>query len=178
MADLKLSDLIAADRLTDDLFFYAIQGGISKRFSANILFENIIDPVLKGSIVLEGVQLVKSTDPVIDINLTKSRTEFDVGSLVISPELPNGTRDGLVKILTLANVQGGSVQITTDKSNIYPNVSVSMERQGDSIMLVYSSNTYANGWVIIGTTPGLKTSLQLDEANITDERIRKAISAG
>ena len=178
MADLKLSDLIAADRLTDDLFFYAIQGGISKRFSANILFENIIDPVLKGSIVLEGVQLVKSTDPVIDINLTKSRTEFDVGSLVISPELPNGTRDGLVKILTLANVQGGSVQITTDKSNIYPNVSVSMERQGDSIMLVYSSNTYANGWVIVGTTPGLKTSLQLDEANITDERIRKAISAG
>lgn len=178
MADLKLSDLIAADRLTEDTFFYAIQNGISKRFSANILFENLIDPVLKGAVVLEGVQLVKSTDPIIDISLTKSRTEFDVGSLVISPELPNGSRDGLVKILTLANVQGGSVQITTDKSNIYPNVSVSMERQGDSIMLLYSSNSYANGWVIIGTTPGLKTSLQLDEANITDQRIRQAISAG
>lgn len=178
MADLKLSDLIASDRLTDDTFFYAIQNGISKRFSANILFENLIDPVLKGAVVLEGVQLVKSTDPILDISLAKSRTEFDVGSLVISPELPNGNRDGLVKILTLANVQGGSVQLTTDKSNIYPNVSVSMERQGDSIMLLYSSNSYANGWVIIGTTPGLKTSLQLDEANITDQRIRQAISAG
>lgn len=178
MADLKLSDLIASDRLTDDTFFYAIQGGISKRFSANILFENILDPILKGAVVLEGVQLVKSTDPVIDINLTKSRTEFDVGPLVISPNLPNGTRDGIVKILTLANVQGGSVQITTDKSNIYPNVSVSMERQGDSIMLVYSSNTYANGWVIVGTTPGLKTSLELDEANVSDQRIRQALSAG
>lgn len=178
MADLKLSDLLGAETLTDDTFFYAVQDGISKKFSANIIFENLNNPILRGSVTLEGVQLIRGTDTVLEISMTKSRTEFDVGPFVIEPNLPNAPKDGLVKILTLANVQGGSVQITTDKSNIYPNVSVSMERQGDSIMLIYSSNSYSNGWVIVGTTPGLKTSLELDEANVTDERIRRAISAG
>jgi hypothetical protein len=53
-----------------------------------------------------------------------------------------------------------------------------MERTGDSVTLLYSSNSYSNGWVILGTTPGVKTSILLDEANISDARIRRAISAG
>jgi hypothetical protein len=52
-----------------------------------------------------------------------------------------------------------------------------MEKTGESIMLIYSANSYSNGWVILGTTPGLKTSLTLPEANISDARIRQAISA-
>ena len=178
MADLKLSDLLAATSVTEDTFFYAVQGGVSKKFSANIIAENLTNPILRGAIIFEGVQLIKSTDVDQKISLEKSRTEFDVGPFVIFPTLPNSSKDGLVKILTLANVSGGSVEITTDKSNIYPNVSVSLYRQGDSIMLVYSSNSYSNGWVIVGTTPGLRTSLELDEANVTDERIRRALSAG
>lgn len=178
MADLKLSDLPSVTSLTEDTFFYAVQDGVSVQFSANIIAENLINPVLRGAVVLEGVQLIKSGDQNLRISLDKSRTEFDVGPFVIYPDLPNGNKDGLVKILTLANVEGGAVELTTFSSNIYPNVSVTMDRRGDSIMLVYSSNSYSNGWVIVGTTPGLKTSLELDEANITDERIRRALSAG
>lgn len=178
MADLKLSDLPSVTALTDDTFFYAVQNGVSVQFSANIIAENLLNPVFRGAVVLEGVQLIKSGDQNLRISLDKSRTEFDVGPFVVFPELPNGNRDGLVKILTLANVGGGSVELTAFNSNIYPNVSVTMQRRGDSIMLVYSSNSYSNGWVIVGTTPGLKTSLELDEANVTDERIRRALSAG
>jgi hypothetical protein len=178
MADLKLSDLLAAQTLTDDTFLYAVQGGVSKKLSANVVLKNLRDPVIKGSIFLDGVQLIRGTQPNQNISLAVSRTEFDVGPFIVYPILPNSPQDGLLKVITLANVQGGSVQITTANSNIYPNVSVSMERQGDSMLLLYSANSYSNGWVILGTTPGLKTSLELDEANITDERIRRAISAG
>lgn len=177
MADLKLSDLLAAQTLVDDTFFYGIQNGVSKKIAANVLIQNLTDPIFKGRIVLEGVQLIKATDRDQTISLSKSRTEFTVGPYVVYPTLPNSTIDGLVKIITLANVQGGSVQITTANSKIYPNVSISMEKTGESIMLIYSANSYSNGWVILGTTPGLKTSIVLPEANISDARIRRAISA-
>lgn len=177
MADLKLSDLLAASTLVDDTFFYGIQNGVSKKIAANVLIQNLTDPILKGRIVFEGVQLIKGTDRNQTISLAKSRTEFSVGPYVVYPTLPNATVDGTVKIITLANVQGGSVQITTANSRIYPNVSVSMEKAGESIMLIYSANSYSNGWVILGTTPGLKTSLTLPEANVSDARIRQAISA-
>lgn len=178
MADLKLTDLVPATGLTDDTIFYSVQDGVSKQFSANIIFENLVDPVLKGAIVLDGVQLIRGTDTSLEIDLSKSRTEFDPGPLVIYPNLPNADRDGTVKILTLASVQGGAVEITAANSNIYPNVSITMDRRGDSLIMIYSSNSYSNGWVILGTTPGLKTNLELDEANVTDERIRRALSAG
>jgi hypothetical protein len=177
MADLKLSDLLPATSITDDTFFYAIQNGVSRKVSSNVLAQNLVDPILKGRIVLDGVQLITGSDTNKTINLTKSRTEFDVGPFNIFPTLPNGNRDGLIKIITLANVQGGSLYLSTDKSNIYPNTWVSMERTGDTIMLMYSSNTYSNGWVILGLSPGVKTSILLDEANISDSRIRRAISA-
>jgi len=178
MADLKLSDLLPATSITDDTFFYAIQNGVSRKVSSNVLAQNLVDPILKGRIVLDGVQLITGSDTNKTINLTKSRTEFDVGPFNIFPTLPNGNRDGLIKIITLANVQGGSLRITQENSNIYPNTFITMERTGDSVTLLYSSNSYSNGWVILGTTPGVKTSILLDEANVSDARIRRAISAG
>ena len=177
MADLKLSDLSSAFNITDDTFFYTIQNGISRKLSSNVLAQNLVDPIFKGRVVLDGVQLIRASDTNKVINLTQSRTEFDVGPFAVSPTLPNGDRDGLVKIITLANVQGGSLYLSTDNSNIYPNTWVSLERTGDSIMLVYSSNSYSNGWVILGTSPGVKTSILLDEANVNDARIRRALSA-
>ena len=177
MADLKLSDLAAATGISDDTFFYAIQGNISRKLSSNVLAQNLVDPILKNRIILEGVQLISGTDTNQTISLTQSRTEFNVGPFAVQPTLPNGNKDGLIKIITLANVQGGSLYLSTDRSNIYPNSWVSMERAGDSIMLMYSSNTYSNGWVILGISPGVKTSVLLDEANISDSRIRRAISA-
>lgn len=178
MADLKLSDLLAANTITDDTFIYGIQNGISKRFGSNVIFQNLNDPIFRGRIVLDGVQLIKGTDTNQTISLTKSRTEFSTGSVVMYPKLPEPSIDGVIKVLTLANTQGGRVEITTANSRIFPNVSVTMDKRGESIMLIYSSNSYSNGWVILGTTPGVKTSLQLPEANISDRRIRQAISAG
>lgn len=175
--DLKLSDLLTASSLTEETFLYAVQDGVSRRLYANVLAENLINPIMKGYITLEGVQLIKARDPDLTVDVFKSRTEFDIGPFVIYPTLPNAPRDGVVKVITLANVSGGSVEFTTANSNIYPDVEVSMRKRGDSMMLVYSSNTYSNGWVIVGTTPGLETNLELDEANISDERIRRAISA-
>ena len=177
MADLKLSDLLAASNLSEDTFFYGIQGGVSKKIASNVILQNLDNPILRGRIVLEGVQLIKGTDRNQVISMTKSRTEFSVGPLVVYPTLPNAPIDGFVKIITLANVQGGSVQLTRANANIYPNVAISFEKSGESIMLLYSSNSYANGWVILGSTPGLKTSIPIPEANITDERIRRALSA-
>ena len=177
MADLKLSDLFSATNLDTETFFYAVQGGVSRKVSTNVLFENIIDPVLKGTVKFGDVQLIRGTDADTDIDIDKSRTEFDVGSLIINPLLPNA-EDGTIKVLTLANVNGGRVNITADKSNIYPNVELYMKKQGESVMLLYSSNSYSNGWIVLGSTPGLDTNIELDEANISDERIRRAISAG
>jgi hypothetical protein len=178
MADLKLSDLFPASTITDNTYFYAIQDGVSRKVAANVLSQNLSDPVFRGRIILDGVQLITGADTNKTISLTKSRTEFDVGPFTVYPTLPNGNRDGLIKIITLANVQGGSLHITQDNSNIYPNTFITMERTGDSVMLMYSSNSYSNGWVILGATPGIKTSILLDEANISDSRIRRAISAG
>jgi hypothetical protein len=176
MADLKLSDLAAATGISDDTFFYAIQGNVSRKLSSNVLAQNLVDPILKNRIILDGVQLISGTDTNQTISITQSRTEFNVGPFAVQPTLPNG-RDGLLKIITLANVQGGSLYLSTDKSNIYPNTWISMERAGDSVMLMYSSNSYSNGWVILGISPGVRTSVLLDEANISDSRIRRAISA-
>jgi hypothetical protein len=178
MADLKLSDLIGATTLTDTTFFYGIDNGISKKYAANVILENLNNPILKGRVILEGVQLISGTDSNQTISLTKSRTEFNVGPLVVYPRLPESPVDGLIKIITLANVSGGRVELTTANSRIYPNVSVKFDTRGDTIMLVYSSNSYSNGWVILGTSPGLKTSVILPEANVSDQRIRRAISAG
>jgi hypothetical protein len=178
MADLKLSDLLAATAISEDTFIYGIQNGISKKIGSNVLFQNLTDPILKGRVVLDGVQLIKGTDTNQTISVTKSRTEFSTGSLVMYPSLPEPSIDGVIKILTLANTQGGRVEITTANSRIFPNVSITMDKRGESLMLIYSSNSYSNGWVILGTTPGLKTSLELPEANISDQRIRRAISAG
>ena len=177
MADLKLSDLFPATSITDDTYFYAIQNGVSRKVASNVLSQNLTDPIFKGRIILDGVQLITGQDANKTINLTKSRTEFDVGPYVVYPTLPNGNRDGLIKIITLANVQGGSLSITRENSNIYPNTFITMERTGDSVMLMYSSNSYSNGWIILGTTPGVKTSILLDEANVSDARIRRALSA-
>jgi hypothetical protein len=178
MADLKLSDLLPASTIGDTTFFYGIQDGVSKKIASNVILQNLTDPVLRNRVVFDGVQLIRGTDTDQTISLAKSRTEFSTGSLVIYPNLPNSSIDGVVKILTLANTQGGRVEITTANSRIYPNVSITMEKQGESLMLIYSSNSYSNGWVILGATPGLKTSLPLPEANISDQRIRRAISAG
>ncbi len=177
MADLKLSDLLAATTLAEDTYFYGIQNGVSKKIGSNVILSNIQDPILKGRIVFEGVQLIKGSDRNQTISMTKSRTEFSVGPLTVFPNLPNAPVDGFVKIITLANVSGGQVRLTTANSNIYPNVSVVFKNQGESLMMIYSSNSYANGWVILGSTPGLETSLILPEANISDQRIRRAISA-
>jgi hypothetical protein len=177
MADLKLSDLLSAATIADDTFFYGIQGGVSKKIASNVVLSNLLDPVIRGKLVLEGVQLIKANDKDQTISLSKSRTEFSVGPYVVCPKLPNSPTDGLIKIITLANVSGGSVQITTSNSRIYPNVWVSLEKQGESITLMYSANSYSNGWLILGTTPGLRTSILLDQANIDNARIRRAISA-
>ena len=39
MADLKLSDLASSFDVTDDTFFYAIQGGVSKKLGSNIFVQ-------------------------------------------------------------------------------------------------------------------------------------------
>ena len=178
MADLKLSDLASSFNVTDDTYFYAIQGGVSKKLGSNVLVQNLVDATLKGSVVLEGVQLINGTDTNKTISLTKSRTEFNVGPYAVRPVLPNSPTDGLVKIITLANVAGGSVYLSTDNSNVYPNAWISLKNQGDSVMLLYSSNTYSNGWLILGMSPGVETSVTLAAANVSFERVRQAISAG
>jgi len=55
MADLKLSDLLAATAISEDTFIYGIQNGISKKIGSNVLFQNLTDPILKGRVVLDGV---------------------------------------------------------------------------------------------------------------------------
>lgn len=177
MADLKLSDLELVSSVTDNTVFYVVQDGVSKQLTANLLAQNLVDPVFKGKITIDGAEVADGADHHYVINVTPTRTEFDVGTHAIKPILPDGPRDGALKIITLANVHGGSVVIETSNSNILPNTWVRMTNTGDSIMLLYSSNTGSNGWAIIGMTPGVETNLPLRDANVSDERIRSAISA-
>ena len=177
MADLKLTDLIAARNITANTSIYVVQDGVSKQLLANTLIENLNNPVLRGGITLDGVQVIREADTNKTISLTTARTEFDIEFANVYPSLPNGTKDGQVKIITLANTSGGSVVLTQANSNILSNVYMEMYREGDTALLIYSNNTYSNGWLILGTTPGLRTNLELDEANVSDERIRSALSA-
>ena len=61
MADLKLSDLLAAQTLVDDTFFYGIQNGVSKKIAANVLIQNLTDPIFKGRIVFTIANLSTAT---------------------------------------------------------------------------------------------------------------------
>lgn len=176
MADLKLTDLTTANILTPGTVFYAVQGGVSTQFPANVLLENLIDPTIKGKLALQPSQIIRESTLDKTVSLDVIRTEFVLGFNDIYPRLPNATKDGSIKIITLANTTGGEVKFTVANSNIISNVTVDMYRSGDSMMLMYN-NTHSNGWVIVGTTPGLRTNLELDEANVSDERIRSALSA-
>jgi hypothetical protein len=179
MADLKLTDLLPAVGLTDDTVFYAAQQGLSVQFSPNIIFDNLNNPVLRKTVSLNGIQLIRDTDVNINISLANTRTEFAVTSFPLNPTLPRGTKDGQLKIITLGrNTAGGSVVLTSDRANIFPgNTRITFSRPGDSAYLMYSSNGITNGWVIVGATPGLDTNLGGGQADVTDERIRRAISA-
>lgn len=177
MADLKLTDLVTASNLLADTVFYAVQDGLSVQFPANVLLKNLIDPRLRGEISIGDVQVIKESDEQYVVSLSPSRTEFDIQLGNLYPTLPDGDVDGALKIITLANTQGGIVNFTTANSNVLGNIYVELWRTGDSVMLLYSSNTYSNGWAIVGHTPGIRTNLELDEANVSDERIRRAISA-
>ena len=179
MADLKLTDLLPAVGLTDDTVFYAAQKGLSVQFSPNIIFDNLNNPVLRKSVSLNGVQLIRDTDVNINISLANTRTEFAVTSFPLNPTLPRGTKDGQLKIITLArNTAGGSVVLTSARANIFPeNTRITFSRPGDSAFLMYSANGLSNGWNVIGATPGLDTNLGGGQADVTDERIRRAISA-
>jgi exosome complex RNA-binding protein Rrp4 len=93
-------------------------------------------------------------------------------------DIPRGV-EGQLKVINLVRTLGGRFVIS---SNLQNNLAIELKKSGDSAFLMYSSN----GWILVGSNPGLVTSFSgtsddITEGNklyFTNTRARAAITAG
>lgn len=187
MADLKLSDLVAANVVQSADIFYVVQNGVSKKISAKDMFGSIINPTFKGNIFLDTNKqvLTESNAHIFPITNNRLITDFVLTNGVIYPRLSNGIENGQLKVITLRSTVNGSAVLTGANANIIGGTVLEFARVGDTALLLYESNA----WRILGTSPGFKSNISgyteyLDELPgtskkfFTNTRARSAISAG
>jgi len=145
MADSKVSELTSATSVSSSDLFYIVQSNTSKKLSANTLFENVGNVVLKGNVTLDpSVQLLASPG-IIDLTKTITHLSCDAsgGTLVI----PSGKTNQL-KILTMITNSGG---VFTIRSNIANSANVVFNSVGDTATLLFTNNK----WFMVGGTASL-----------------------
>jgi len=112
-----------------------------------------------------------------NIIFTPANVNIDAGGLQYL-DMPNGS-DGQLKIITLTSTKGGSYVLS---SNIKNDVAIQFRLPGDSVMLLYTTDS----WTIMGSTPGFATTFSGTTDNVqegqklyfSNARARSAISAG
>ena len=93
-------------------------------------------------------------------------------------DIPGGS-DGQLKIITLVSTQGGTYVVS---SNIKNDVAIEFRKPGDSVMLMYTTDS----WTILGSTPGFATTFSGTSDDVpegsklyfTNARSRASITAG
>ena len=93
-------------------------------------------------------------------------------------DIPDGS-DGQLKIITLVSTEGGTFALS---SNIKNDVALEFRKPGDSVMLMYTTDS----WTILGSTPGFATTFSGTSDNVpegsklyfTNARARSAITTG
>jgi hypothetical protein len=142
MADSKVSELTSATSVGGSDLLYIVQSNTSKKVTADVLFDNIANSTLKGTISLDSsVQLLASGGIV---NVTNTITQLVADSSNSTLTIPAGGVNQL-KILTLVGNSGGSYKLT---GNIAGSANVIFDQVGDTATMLY---TYSKWYVIGGT---------------------------
>jgi len=89
MADLKISQLAAANVVNKDDVLYLVQNDTSLNVTAGTLFASITDPTLAGNIIVSGP--VQTLNAAGQISITTTRTDLYGGVSASANAIANGT---------------------------------------------------------------------------------------
>ena len=89
MADLKISQLAAANVVNKDDVLYIVQNDTSLNVTAGTLFASITDPTLAGNIIVSGP--VQTLNAAGQISITTTRTDLYGGVSASANAIANGT---------------------------------------------------------------------------------------
>lgn len=142
----KVSELTAASSIGRSDLLYVAQSNNSKKVTAATLFDNTLDPTLKGNVSLDSSVQILASPGIIDV--TKPVTQLSVSASNGTLTIPAGIKANQIKILIMTTSSGGTYTIS---SNIANNANVLFTDVGDTATLMYNSNK----WFVIGGTASI-----------------------
>ncbi|MGA1048729.1 MAG: hypothetical protein ACO3UU_12035 [Minisyncoccia bacterium] len=142
----KVSELTAASSIGRSDLLYVAQSNNSKKVTAATLFDNAVDPTLKGNVSLDSSVQLLASPGIIDV--TKPVTQLSVSASNGTLTIPAGVKANQIKIIVMTTSSGGTYTIS---SNIANNANVLFTDVGDTATLMYNSNK----WYVIGGTASI-----------------------
>lgn len=142
MADSKVSELTSATSVGGSDLLYLVQSNTSKKVTADVLFDNIANSTLKGTINLDPTVQLLAAGGIV--NITNTITHLAVDASNANLTIPAGSTSQL-KILTMISTAGGAYKLT---GNIAGSANVIFNQVGDTATMLYTNNK----WHVIGGT--------------------------
>jgi hypothetical protein len=142
MADSKVSELTSATSVGGSDLLYLVQSNTSKKVTADVLFDNIANSTLKGTVSLDPTVQLLAAGGIV--NITNTITHLSIGASNADLTIPAGGTSQL-KILTMISTSGGAYKLT---GNIAGSANVIFNQVGDSATMLYTNNK----WHVIGGT--------------------------
>jgi len=142
MADSKVSELTSATSVGGSDLLYLVQSNTSKKVTADVLFDNIANSTLKGTISLDSSVQLLASGGIVNITNTITHLSADASNADLS--IPAGGTNQL-KILTMIANSGGVYKLT---GNIAGSANVLFDTVGDSATMLYTNSK----WHVIGGT--------------------------
>ena len=123
---------------------YLVQSNASKSVTANVLYSSIINPIVKGNVVVGDTRQTLGAPGIISNTLpvTLLSVGGTDGVLTIHP----GKENGQIKIILTTAAAGGTYYINT--ANVAGNANVQFDSIGDTATLMYQGDD----WFVIGGT--------------------------
>lgn len=144
MADSKVSELTAASVAGSSDLLYLVQSSTSKKISVGNFFNSAHNPNLIGNVTITGTETVTGSG---FISAIKPITLLSGGGALTSLEIPNGVKEGQLKIITFTTrTSSGTFQLNA--GNIAGGVDIQFMREGDSAILLYVNSK----WHVLGGT--------------------------
>jgi hypothetical protein len=142
MADSKVSELTSATSVGGSDLFYLVQSNTSKKVTADVLFDNIANSTLKGTISLDSSVQTLAAGGIVNITNTITHLSTDATNASIS--IPAGGTNQL-KIITMIATTGGAYTLI---GNVAGSANVIFNQVGDTATMLYTNNK----WHVIGGT--------------------------
>lgn len=143
MADSKVSELTSATSVGGSDVFYLVQSNTSKKVTADVLFDNIANSTLKGTVSLDSTVQLLAAGGIVNITNTITHLAADASDANLT--IPIGGVNQLKVITLIAVSGGGSYKLT---GNIAGSANVIFNEVGDTATMLF---TY-NKWYVIGGT--------------------------